>query len=63
MSSLQCISFKEKHLTELENKIHTYHVAFVQLYLRNTKQGVTPKLHALQRKGWVYPMGFSILRY
>jgi hypothetical protein len=50
MTSLQCISFKEKHLTELENRIHTYHVAFVQLYLRNTEQGVTPKLHASTQK-------------
>jgi hypothetical protein len=50
MTSLQCISFKEKHLTELENRIYTYHVAFVQLYLRNTEQGVTPKLHASTQK-------------
>lgn len=50
-ASLQCHSFNESDLIELENKIHVHNTAFASLYRRTEDDGshhiVTPKLHAL----------------
>jgi hypothetical protein len=47
-SSLQCYSFAEKDLLELEMKIKIHNSTFVSLYPKeDSGSAITPKLHAL----------------